>query len=160
MRKVYAVLVALGVVLLGVRGALALVCHVPLPAHSSAIGAAVELPAQVSARQCQGGDILTISGDVHIPMLAHVCDMSRSVVLHPIRLETGRPDGAICTFIGLVRAERPMPEESPRTVRAPDAPVLPRAQQTAAPPASQAPQAARAMPIPVPFTPPPFVRTE
>jgi hypothetical protein len=163
MRRIYAVLVALGVVLIGARAALALVCHVPLPARSSAIGAAVELPAHVTARRCQGGDILTISGDVHIPMLAHVCDMSRSVVLHPIRHDTGRPDGAICTYIGLIRTERPMPEEASRTVRAPDA-ATPRPPAelvpTQAPPAAPAPRAARAMPIPVPFTPPPFVRAE
>lgn len=159
MRKIYAVLVALGVVLLGARAALALVCPVALPAHSSSIGAAVELPEHVTARRCQGGDILTISGDVHMHLLAHVCDLSRSVVLHPIKPETGRPGGAMCTYIGLVRAERPMPEEAPRTVRAPDASGAPRPLPAQAP-ASPSPQAARAMPIPVPFTPPPFVRTE
>jgi uncharacterized protein YcfJ len=161
MRKIYAVLVALGVVLVGARAALALVCPVALPEHSSTIGAAVELPERIAARRCQGGDILAISGDVHMNLLARVCDLSRSVVLHPIQQETGRPSGAICTYVGLVRAERPMPDEAPRSVRAPDASDAPRVPATqATQPPSPAPQAARAMPIPVPFTPPPFVRAE
>lgn len=159
MRKIYVVLVALGIVLIGARAALAMVCPVTLPALSSAIGAAVELPEKVTGRRCQAGDILTISGDVHIAVLARVCDLSRSVVLHPTAPETGRPGGAMCTYIGVIRADRPMPEEQPRTVRGTDAPAAPRVQITA-PPAASAPQAARAMPIPVPFTPPPFIRTE
>lgn len=156
MRKIYVVLVALGIVLIGARAALAMVCPVTLPALSSAIGAAVELPEKVTGRRCQAGDILTISGDVHIAVLARVCDLSRSVVLHPVQPETGRPGGAICTYVGTVRAERPQPEESPRVVRAPDVSGAPRP----VPAQAASPQAARAMPIPVPFTPPPVARTE
>ena len=84
------------------------VCPIVLPARSSSIGAVVELRERVEASDCRRGDVLAISGDVHLEALARYCDFSRAVMLEPPAAETGRPAGALCAYAGVPRGQRPM----------------------------------------------------
>jgi hypothetical protein len=120
MRRLYLLLVVLAAVLLGARAAMASVCPITLPAHASALTVAVELPEQILARRCQAGDVLSISGDLHAHSLARVCDLARAVVLHPVAPATGRPSGAMCTYVGGIRAEREPPPDPPHAALQPD----------------------------------------
>lgn len=83
------------------------VCTITLPSRSSAIGAVIELQERIAASACRRGDVLAISGDVHLDALARYCDFGRTVMLEPPAAETGRPAGALCTYSGLPRAQRP-----------------------------------------------------
>jgi len=82
------------------------VCVIVLPARSSAIGTVVELQERVVASDCRRGDVLAISGDVHLDALARYCDFSRAVMLEPPSGETGRPSGALCAYAGVPRGQR------------------------------------------------------
>jgi hypothetical protein len=82
------------------------VCTIVLPHRSSAIGAFVELQERVSGTDCRRGDVLAISGDVHLEALARFCDFARGVTLQHPSAETGRPAGALCTYAGEPRSQR------------------------------------------------------
>lgn len=118
MRRVHLVLVVLAAALPGV--AQASVCPITLPAHASALTVAVELPEQILALRCQAGDVLSISGDLHAHNLARVCDLARAVVLHPVAPATGRPSGAMCTYIGDIRADRELAPDPTQAALQPD----------------------------------------
>jgi hypothetical protein len=120
MRRLHLVLVMLASVLPGTRTAQALVCPITLPAHANALTLAVELPERILALRCQAGDVLSISGDLHAHSLARVCDLARAVVLHPVAPATGRPSGAMCTYVGAIRAEREPVPDPPQAAPQPD----------------------------------------
>lgn len=81
-------------------------CLIVMPQHASALGALLELEERVATANCQRGDLLAITGDVHLKLLARACDFGRPVLTEPPRDPTGRPHGAVCVFAGL-REHRP-----------------------------------------------------
>jgi hypothetical protein len=82
------------------------VCAIVLPHRSSAIGAMVELQERIAASACRQGDVLAVSGDVHLEVLARFCAFDRGITLQAPAADTGRPAGALCAFAGSPRGQR------------------------------------------------------
>jgi hypothetical protein len=88
------------------HGAKAHVCTIVLPHRSSAIGAVVELQERLAVSACRRGDVLAVSGDVHLEVLARFCMVDRGITLQSAAADTGRPAGALCTFAGTPHGQR------------------------------------------------------
>jgi hypothetical protein len=88
------------------HGMTAHVCTIVLPHRSSAIGAVVELQERIAAADCRRGDVLAVSGDVHLDVLARFCAFERGITLQAPAPDTGRPAGALCAFAGQPRGQR------------------------------------------------------
>lgn len=99
-------LLALGLASLALPARAEKLCVLVMPVHASPLGALLELEERITTANCQRGDMLAITGDVHLKVLARACDFSRPVLTEPVRDATGRPHGAVCVFAGL-RERRP-----------------------------------------------------